>query len=99
MWGVVATLILHPRFVIPLRGVVNLLFNQCLVLQLPKNSPMVSAAFRASGHSPLGGKQLPAAALDEGVPGHPGEDRAPFHLLSFVVPSRAFAHPPTTPHP
>src|SRR4028119_518130 len=98
MWCVVATLILHPRFVIPLRGVVNLLFRQCLVLQLPNDSPMVSAAFRASGHSPLGGKQLPAAALDEGVPGHPGKDRTPFHLLSFVVPSRAFDNLQTS-HP
>src|SRR5829696_1823063 len=95
---VATTLILHPRFVIPLRGVVNLLFHQCLVLQLPNDSPIVSAAVRASGHSPLSGKQLPTVALDERVTGHPGEDRTPFHILSFVVPSRAFNNLQTS-HP
>src|SRR5918994_4711975 len=98
MWGVATTLILHPRFVFPLRGAVNLLFNQCLVLQLPNDSPMVSAAFRASGHSPLSGEQLPAVALDERVSRHPGKDRTPFHILSFVVPSRAFDNLQTS-HP
>src|SRR4028118_764314 len=98
MGVVLPTLTPHPRFVIPLRGVVNLLFHQCLVLQLPKNSPMVSAAFRASGHSPLSGKQLPTVALDKRVSRHPGEDRTPFHILSFVVPSRAFNNLQTS-HP
>jgi hypothetical protein len=59
---------------------------------------MVSAAFRAGGRSPLSGKQLPAVALDERVSGHPGEDRTPFHILSFVVPSRAFDNLQTS-HP
>src|ERR687898_1269496 len=95
---VVATLILHPRFVFSMRGVVILLFHQCLVLQPANDSPMVSAAFRASGHSPLSGKQLPAVALDERVSRHPGEDRTPFHILSFVVPSRAFNNLQTS-HP
>src|SRR5919107_4490765 len=98
MWGVATTHILHPRFVIPLRGVVNLLFHQCLVLQLPNDAPMVSAAFRASSYSPLSGKQLPTVALDERVSGHPGEDRTTFHILSFVVPSRAFDYLQTS-HP
>src|SRR5829696_10066845 len=95
---VATTLILHPRFVFPMRGVVNLLFHQCLVLQPPNDSPMVSAAFRASGHSPLSGKQLLAVALDERVSRHPGEDRTPFHILSFVVPSCAFNNLQTS-HP
>src|ERR671911_1181134 len=95
---VVATLILLPRFVFAMRGVVNLLFYQCLVLQPPNDSPKVSAAFRASSHSPLSGKQLPAVALDERVSWHPGEDCAPFHILSFVVPGRAFNNLQTS-HP
>src|ERR687897_3856820 len=95
---VVATLILHPHFVFSMRGVVILLFHQCLVLQPANDSPMVSAAFRASGHSPLSSKQLPAVALDERVSRHPGEDCAPFHFLSFVVPGRAFNNLQTS-HP
>src|SRR5215210_8470499 len=95
---VVATLILLSRFVFPMRGVVNLLFHQCLVPQPPNDSPMVSAAFRATGHSPLSSKQLPAVALDERVSRHPGEDLTPFHILSFVVPGRAFNNLQTS-HP
>src|SRR5215210_4608364 len=98
MWCVATILILHPRFVIPMCGVVNLLVHQGLVLQLPNDSLIVSAAFRASGHSPLSGKQLPAVALDERVSRHPGEDRTPLHILSFVVPSRAFNNLQTS-HP
>src|SRR3954447_7871104 len=86
----VASLNLHPRFVVPMRGVVSLLFCQGLVLQLPNYSPMVSAAFRTSSRSLLNAKQLPAVALDERACRHPRIDLTGFHILSFVVPSSAF---------
>src|SRR3954454_3450171 len=86
----VAFLILHPRLVFQMRGVVSLLLGKRLVLQLPNHSAMVSAALGASSYSPFSAKQLPAIALEERVCGHPPIDLAEFDILSFVVTSSAF---------
>src|SRR5919202_3863886 len=87
---VVALLILHPLFVLSMRGVVSFLFRQCLTPQLPNDFPILSTAFRANSGSLRSSKQLPAVALEQGVCRHPREDLTQFHILSFVVPSSAF---------